>query len=205
MKKMNKITGIVLCGGKSCRFGTDKGLCTLAGKLMISYPLDAMERLCDEIIISSNDGRYERLGYKVVPDEVKNTGPIGGIYTALKHSVNTDNLIVSCDMPFVTERLLRYIFENKNGALVAAAYSGNYIEPLCSYFHKDSLAVIERMIKAGDYKLTRLQDKLDFKKIIIDERLDFYRDYLFLNVNTGKDYEKASAIIQESNRKKHDL
>ena len=199
---MKKITGIILCGGKSCRFGTDKGLCTLAGKLMISYPLEAMKNLCDEIIISSNDSRYERLGYKVVPDEVKDTGPIGGIYSALKHSATTDNLIVSCDMPFVTERLLRYIFDNKNGALVAAAYSGNYIEPLCSYFHKESLAVIEQMIQAGEYKLTRLQDKLDFKKITIDENLDFYTGYLFLNVNTRKDYEKANVIIEEFKRKK---
>jgi len=197
---MNKITGIVLCGGKSCRFGKDKGLCTLAGKLMISYPLEAMESLCDEILISTNDVRYSDLGYKLIPDIIKNTGPLGGLYSALKHSSNENNLIVSCDMPFVSRQLLQYIFENRGDAMVASAFAKGYIEPLCSYFHKDTLHPIEQMLRAEDYKLTHLFDNVNFKKIIIDDKLDFYRDYLFLNVNTGVEYELASEILSKINK-----
>ncbi|HHH55010.1 MAG TPA: molybdenum cofactor guanylyltransferase, partial [Bacteroidetes bacterium] len=139
---MKNITGIILCGGKSCRFGEDKGLCTLAGKPMIEYPLSALNSICDEILISSNDPRYDNMGYKVIKDNIKNIGPIGGIFSALQQSKTEDNLIVSCDMPFVNEKLLNYILDNKNDHLVAAAFEGQYVEPLCSYYNKKVLPLI---------------------------------------------------------------
>ena len=196
---MNKLTGIVLCGGKSCRFGEDKGLCTLGGQLMIEYPLKTLTKLCDEIIISSNDERYSDLGYPVISDEIKNIGPLGGIYTALKHARNKDTMIVSCDMPFVTVELLRYIYDNSKNTMIASAFVKGYVEPLCSYFNTGTINYIEDMIAKGDYKLAHLLDKVDFKKININNNLEFYKDYLFLNVNTHTEYDRAQNILKRKN------
>ncbi len=194
---MNKLTGIILCGGKSCRFGQDKGLCTLAGKPMIEYPLQALKNICDDIIISSNDPRYENIGYKIIKDYVKNIGPIGGIYSALQESNSLDNIIVSCDMPFVNDRLLKYIIDNKNEHLVAAAFAGQYVEPLCSYYNKGVITIIEQLIKEKQFKLRILLEKANYKKIIIDEKLSFYQNHLFLNINTRNEYERAEKLIKK--------
>lgn len=192
---MKKLTGIIICGGKSCRFGEDKGLCTLGGKRMIDYPLEALKDICDEIIISSNDDRYFNLGYKVIPDVIKNIGPLGGIHTALSESNTDDNIIISCDMPFVDKALLEYILRNKENALIASAFEGKYVEPLCSYYHKDILPLIEDMITNKRFKLQRLLEKANYKKIIINNKLDFYEEHLFLNINTQIEYHKAEKII----------
>lgn len=192
---MKNITGIILCGGKSCRFGEDKGLCTLAGKPMIEYPLSALNSICDEILISSNDPRYDNMGYKVIKDNIKNIGPIGGIFSALQQSKTEDNLIVSCDMPFVNEKLLNYILDNKNDHLVAAAFEGQYVEPLCSYYNKKVLPLIEQQIGQKQYKLSKLLEKADYKKIFIDESLNFYKNHLFLNINTRSEYDRAERIL----------
>ena len=194
---MNKLTGIILCGGKSCRFGQDKGLCTLAGKPMIEYPLQALKSICDDIIISSNDPRYDNIGYKVIKDDVKNIGPLGGIFSALQESKTQDNLIVSCDMPFVNAGLLNYIMENKNDHLVAAAFEGQFVEPLCSYYNKEVLPVIEQLIEEKQFKLRILLEKANYKKIIIDEKLNFYENHLFLNINTRSEYERAEKILKK--------
>ena len=194
---MNKLTGIILCGGKSCRFGQDKGLCTLAGKPMIEYPLQALKSICDDIIISSNDPRYDNIGYKVIKDDVKNIGPLGGIFTALQESKTRDNIIVSCDMPFVNAGLLNYIMENKNDHLVAAAFEGQFVEPLCSYYNKEVLPVIEQLIEEKQFKLRILLEKANYKKIIIDEKLNFYENHLFLNINTRSEYERAEKILKK--------
>ena len=194
---MNKLTGIILCGGKSCRFGQDKGLCTLAGKPMIEYPLQALKSICDDIIISSNDPRYDNIGYKVIKDDVKNIGPLGGIFSALQESKTQDNIIVSCDMPFVYDRLLNYIMENKNDHLVAAAFEGQFVEPLCSYYNKEVLPIIEQLIEEKQFKLRILLEKANYKKIIIDENLNFYKNHLFLNINTRSEYERAEKILKK--------
>ncbi len=194
---MNNLTGIILCGGKSCRFGQDKGLCTLAGKPMIEYPLNALKNICNDIIISSNDPRYDNIGYKVIRDNVKNIGPLGGIYSALQESNTIDNLIVSCDMPFINDRLLKYIIDNKNDHLVAAAFEGQFVEPLCSYYNKGVLPVIEKLIEEKQFKLRLLLEKANYKKIIIDEKLNFYQNHLFLNINTRKEYELAEKILKK--------
>jgi len=194
---MNKLTGIILCGGKSCRFGEDKGLCTLGGKRMIDYPLEALKGLCDEIIISSNDDRYFNLGYKVVPDTIKNIGPLGGIYTALNESKTDDNIIISCDMPFVNSELLEYILKNKGKSLIASAFEGQFVEPLCSYYNKSIIPLVEEMIENERFKLQRLLEKANYKKIIIDDSLHFYKKHLFLNINTQIEYNKATDILKE--------
>ncbi len=194
---MKKITGIILCGGKSCRFGEDKGLCTLGGKRMIDYPLEALGGICDEIIISSNDDRYINLGYKVIPDKVKNIGPIGGIYTALLESNSDDNIIISCDMPFAGKELLQYILKQKHNSLIASAFEGEYVEPLCSYYHKSIIPLVEEMIAKKRFKLTKLLEKANYKKIVIDENLHFYKSHLFLNINTQIEYNKAVQILNK--------
>lgn len=197
---MKNITGIILCGGKSCRFGEDKGLCTLAGEPMIQYPINALKGICDEIIISSNDERYKELGYKFLPDSIKNIGPIGGIYTALKESINDNNLIISCDMPFINEELLKYIIAQSENSLIAAAFMDNYVEPLCSYFNKASLPLIEEMIHHKYYKLQFLLNRANYTIIEIDNSLSFHKNHLFLNINTQVEYKKAETIL--TNKKK---
>ncbi len=195
---MNNLTGIVLCGGKSCRFGEDKGLCTLGGKRMIDYPLEALKGVCNEIIISSNDDRYYKLGYKVISDQVKGIGPLGGIYTALLESKTDDNIIISCDMPFVNNTLLKYILDNRGKALIASAFEGKYVEPLCSYYSKNIIPFIEEMIKNKRFKLQRLLKKTNYKKIVIDDNLQFYNKHFFLNINTQTEYNKAVNILKET-------
>ena len=52
---MDKVTGIILAGGKSSRFGSNKALAVLHGKALISYSLEALQPLCDQMIISTSD------------------------------------------------------------------------------------------------------------------------------------------------------
>lgn len=191
-----KITGIILCGGQSCRFGKDKGLCHLGDKPMIRYAIDSLLPVCGEILISSNDPEYSSLGFKTVPDEIKGTGPISGILAGLKISKTTDNFIISCDMPFINTDLIIHIFQNKDNSLAASAYCKEFTEPLCSYFNKNAIPFIEKNIFDKKYKMIDLLNNINYKKILIDNSLPFYDDNLFLNVNTPEHYEKAEKILK---------
>ena len=195
-----EVTGIILAGGKSSRLGTDKGLQELCGKPLISYSIKVLSELCSTIIISTSSDAYQSFGYKTVADEIPGIGPMGGIYSALKQSKTQKNLVLSCDLPFVSKELLSYIMENSNGCQVAVPWQGNqHYEPLCGFYN---LSVVEQMndfIQNGNYKLPDLFDKISINRLVINSELEFYDDNLFLNVNSKYDLATAENLMK--NRK----
>lgn len=195
------VTGIILAGGKSSRMGADKGLQELCGKPLIQYAIDALSGLCSTIIISSSSEAYQALGYKVVGDVFPGIGPMGGIYSALKQSKTDMNLVLSCDLPFVTQELMSYILQNSNGFKVTIPWmGGQHYEPLCGFYHLSTLDQIGDYIKNANYKLPDLFEEISINKLDINNKSEFYKEYLFFNVNSKNDLETAENLMR--NRKK---
>jgi molybdenum cofactor guanylyltransferase len=80
-----QITGIILAGGQSSRMGTDKAMLQIDGKTLMERAIEICKPICHEILISSNNPKHENFGFTVIPDEIKNCGPMGGIYSCLKN------------------------------------------------------------------------------------------------------------------------
>ena len=194
------ITGIILAGGKSSRMGTDKGLQELCGKPLISYTIQVLSKLCSTIIISTSSDAYQSFGYKTVADEIPGIGPMGGIYSALKQSETPKNLVLSCDLPFVSKELLSYILKNSEGFQAAVPYQGNqHYEPLCGFYHLSALDQMQGFIETGNYKLPDLFEEIAINRLIIKNKLDFYSENLFFNVNSKHDLATAENLM--NNRK----
>jgi len=122
---------------------------------------------------------------------------MGGIYSALKQSKTEKNLVLSCDLPFVTIELLEYILKNSDGYEVAVPYEGNrHYEPLCGFYRLSISEKISNYISNGNYKLPDLFDEIAINKLVIDNELPFYHKDLFLNVNTSSDLTKAEGLIR---------
>jgi len=194
------ITGIILAGGKSSRMGTEKGLQELCAKPLISYAIQALSGLCATIIISSSSDAYKSFGHKLVPDEFPGIGPMGGIYSALRQSKTEKNLVLSCDLPFVTKELLSFILESSADFDVAVPFEGNqHYEPLCAVYNLSVLNKMSAFIHKGNYKLPDLFDEIYVNRLTISSEYDFYRDRLFLNVNSKHDLAIAEDLM---NRRK---
>lgn len=129
-----QITAIILTGGKSSRMGTDKALLELDGKTLLSHAVDLCSKFCDEILISS-DAEEHRVGsHRLVADEVKDCGPMGGIYSCLKESANEWNFVLSVDSPFVTKDFVEFIKgEARNFDAVVPLHDGKK-EPLIGFY-----------------------------------------------------------------------
>jgi len=194
------VTGIILAGGKSVRMGTDKGLLELCGKPLISYAIKVLSELCNTVIISSSSNKYQRFGYQTVPDEFPGIGPLGGIYSALRHCKTEKTLVLSCDLPFVPKELLEFILNNSEGYQVAVPWEGNrHYEPLCGFYSLSIVGQMGAFIKKGNYKLPDLFEEVNVNRLDINNKLDFYHANLFLNVNSK--HELATAENLMNNRK----
>lgn len=77
-----KILGIVLAGGQSRRFGSDKALALLDGRPLIDHALAALAG-CDAIAVAGRDWP----GTLSLPDRPgPGLGPLGGLAAALHHA-----------------------------------------------------------------------------------------------------------------------
>ena len=96
----------ILCGGKSSRMQSEKGLMLFQGKPFIEYIIEAALPISSEIQLVTNTANYDYLPYQKIKDIELDKGPIGGIYSALVHSESELNLILSCDIPLISTELL---------------------------------------------------------------------------------------------------
>jgi len=202
----NKITGIVLAGGKSRRMGAEKGMLKFGGKRLIEHAIFVLEKVCDRIIIIENSDTYDFLGYPVFADIIPNAGPMGGIYTGLMNSETDLNLVLSCDMPFISEKTLRYLMDNTQGFDVAVPWhSAQKFEPMCAAYHKNTIAVFEEFIQNNNYKVFDIYSHLNVNKIQMSAELNFYKPYLFDNLNSKADLKKANQYVDEVLPQMHQL
>ena len=177
--------------------GAEKGLQELCGKPLIQYAIEALSGLCKTIIISSSSNAYQSLGYKIVADIVPGIGPMGGIYSGMKQSVTRQNLVLSCDLPFVTAELLSYILKNSEGSQVAIPWQGGqHYEPLCGFYELSILDQLSNYIQNANYKLPDLFEEISVNKLIINNKLEFFTESLFINVNSKHDLAAAENLMR---------
>jgi len=179
---MQKITGIILAGGKSSRMGQDKGLLHLKGKHLIEYSIDALSPICSEIIIVANIEGYTKFGLKVVNDIFSDKGPMGGIYTGLFHSKTEVNLVLSSDTPFVTTDYLKWLITNHSSSITFSAWE-NKTHPLFSVFDKSTLELLNEQIKKNELKLMSLQTREEVQVVNAKEN-PIFEERIFTNLNT---------------------
>ena len=75
------ILGVVLAGGQSTRFGSDKALAELGGQTLLARAFDTLTGFCELVVVA---GRDRGPGH-VIPDwPHPNMGPLAGIAAALR-------------------------------------------------------------------------------------------------------------------------
>lgn len=195
---LNTINGYILAGGESSRMGSDKGLMLFNGKSIIQYCIEQIKPLVNNLIIVSNNPEYEKFGFEVVADLIKDIGPAGGIYTALDHSKADFNYIVSCDMPFITKDALEFLFQQKEFSQIVLPVWNGKIEPLVGVYSKECLAKWLELIHQGTIKLQEMFLHFNLKKINVEKNV-LFGDSFFLNINTKNDLENAFNVLKNGN------
>jgi molybdopterin-guanine dinucleotide biosynthesis protein A len=194
--------GYVLAGGGSTRFGRDKALVEIGGKPMLARMIQLLQSTTLEARIVAAHGEYSAFGVQIVEDRWPGEGPLGGIITALEDAAGSAaqsewNLIVSCDMPFLTREWLAFLTEraSESQAQVVVPSSANGPEPLCACYRTDAAGALRTAFQGGVRKVTdglkgvatEVLDEADWKRFDSAGRL-------FWNMNTAEDFEEARRV-----------
>jgi len=198
------ILGYVQAGGASRRFGTDKALAELGGKTMLAQTIELVASVCSEVFIVAAEGKYPGARAPLRADRWPGQGPLGGILTALQSSAQRSaesiwNLIVSCDMPFLTRDWLEFLCQRaqRSAAQVAVAESANGLEPLCACWKTTSMPSVQAAFDSGVRKVSDAMKRLPMEVLDVSvwKRFDT-KGRLFWNINTPADYEEAKRILE---------
>ena len=183
------VSGIILAGGRSSRMGRDKTLLLIKNETLIERTVRKLRGFVDEIIIASNHtAKYDLPGIVEVPDSYPGMGPLGGMHAGLMVAKHQYSFIVSCDMPFFTEELARYLLERKAGYDVVVPEIRNRLEPLCAVYSRDCIKPIEQCLQAGVSQVYRFYPDVKVCKIV-ESDLGQIGDLkeIFCNLNTPED------------------
>ena len=188
-----KYTGILLAGGLSSRMGEDKGLIHWKGKTLAQHAIDILSPLCTDFIISTNTNQYESLGFQVVGDIYSDSGPMGGILSALKNSNTEKNLVIPSDTPFVSTEIYRYLISHAGSfdATVPVDHE-SFFQPLCAIYSRSILPAMEAQIIKRILGFTPLFSKVEIKVVPFHPELGFYDSRTFYNINSPADLEAIS-------------
>jgi molybdopterin-guanine dinucleotide biosynthesis protein A len=185
------ISGFIIAGGKSRRFGEDKSGYIYEGKPLIKHVYDIFAKVLDEIYIIGPDSTIPELpGVECYKDLIPDLGPIGGIYTALKKS-KTDRIFVSaCDLPNINSELMKYMMQIPDSYDAIVPHINGYHEPLHSIYSLKILDRVKSFIDSREKKVTDMLKLLDIRSLT-EEEIDFYDnpERIFVNINYQDDLD----------------
>lgn len=183
----NKITAIVVAGGKSQRMGTDKGLLVLNGKTFIKHICDALQPIAgSNILIVSSNQEYDVLGFRRVEDIIENKGPVGGLYTGLKESKTKVNLVLSVDVPLVSTELLEWLIKSHDETyMVTQTKSGDKTSPLIGIYDRSMRIVFGEHMAGNQLKLGKVIEDVKHQTIEVPENWNNQVQ----NINTPEEYQ----------------
>jgi len=175
-----------LSGGQSTRMGTDKALIQINGKTLLERAIEICKTACSEILISSNNFTHENFGYKIIPDEIKNCGPLGGIYSCLNQSETDWNFILSVDAAFVEPEFISFIVSEIADFDAVVPFHKNGKEPLVAMYYKKGLVEMKKMLDSGDFKMHNLINSINTKYVDTQIWVERYPK-IFRNLNNPDD------------------
>lgn len=177
------ILGVVLAGGQSSRFGSDKALAELGGATLLERAVDALSAWCEKVVVV---GREEAPA-PTLPDWPRaGMGPLGGIAAALHLAHDEDYQAVltlgvdTADLPDDLPALLS----------PAPAYVAS--QPVIGLWPVSAAPVVEDILRGtGKHSLRALAERTDARAVQLAAEP--------ANINTQADLAKLRDQAGETN------
>lgn len=188
MNNKNQLQAYILCGGKSSRMKSEKGLVNFSGKPFIYHIIEALKPITNNLVLVTTKKEYEKFGFPLLEDVYNDKGPVGGIFTALNHSKVAGNLILSCDIPLITTEVIQKLIDAHTGSSfsISIATGLNQRHPLIGMYNKTLESFFENQVLKNELKLMDVVQKLAHQTVFIDN-LEALR-----NINSKEELDSLS-------------
>lgn len=156
------LSGVVLVGGASTRFGSPKALAQLDGETFVDRARRILAEECDEVLVV---GKAGELPFDVIDDQSEVRAPIAGVVAGLRAATNEFVVFLPVDCPRITAEVVRALGDACRDAAVPQT------GPLPGAWAKSALPVLEERLAQGPLALYRAYEDLEVAQLEIDPQL----------------------------------
>lgn len=189
-------TGVLLAGGRSRRFGSNKALARLGDGQLIERPARILAELFEHrLLVTNTPELYEFLHWPMTPDLTPGGGPLAGIEAALSRAATPYLFVAACDMPDLDRALITHLCTLAPGHDAVIPMTSRGLEPLHGVYAKSALPIISATLAAGNRKLQTVLATLKVRTVDEAEMLAVSSTALqsFSNINTVNDLPATGA------------
>ena len=200
----NNILGVILAGGKSSRFGSNKADAHLGDKTLLEHTISKIENNFLEVLIVSNKEsiKINKKNVFLVKDFIKGQlGPLIGILSAMKWIEQNNKkykwiATFPCDTPFFDDSIIEKLknCSISNDHLLFFLNSRKKRHNIFGLWSLKLIDILEEDIRSNNFRKVELwADKIGVQKIEVNtEGFD-----KFLNINTLGDLEDAKKNLDK--------
>ena len=183
--------GVILCGGKSTRMGSDKGLLKLHAGTWAQTAVEKLGALEMCVVLSVNCSQYRDYSpiftiEQLVKDneELDVHGPLSGVLSVHLKYPQQDLFVLACDMPLMENKILSQLLDAYRNNMTYDAFvftNEGEPEPLCAIYRAIGLAQIVQMLQKG--QLTKHSMKFTIEHLdsfsipLQDEQKRYFRNF----------------------------
>ncbi|MDE5052550.1 molybdenum cofactor guanylyltransferase [Niallia taxi] len=182
-------TGIILAGGQSRRFGSQKAFASREGKYFYQYSIDALHPFTSSNYLVAHPeikSSFQSLKDIIViedADVFKGYGPLAGIYSVMAIQNAEWFVVLPIDSPFITtktiEKLLSHI---QDGYDAVVPVINKKQQPLIAVYNKRIQKKIYQALSQKELSMQRFLQQINVKFVE-----DFDKQH-FININFQEDY-----------------
>jgi molybdopterin-guanine dinucleotide biosynthesis protein A len=177
-----ELTGVLLVGGSSTRFGSPKALARLGGETLAERAWRTLGRACDERLAVGKTIDELPLPFPVVDDGSTIRAPLAGVVAGLRAARTEVVVFLPVDCPLITAASLRAL-----GREVGVPSTG----PLPGAYPRAALPILERRLAARVLELRGAVAELGLPTVAIDP-------LELVNVNEPRDLAALDALEQRA-------
>jgi molybdopterin-guanine dinucleotide biosynthesis protein A len=201
MRRYDQISAFILSGGASSRMGMPKGLLEFGGQPLVVRIARLVEPLVSAVTAVGSPEHYSVLGLHVIEDQQcgpaesdRTPGPLAAIASALTATRTDWNLILACDLPYLSSEWLDWLLARamvSDRQIIMPRTAGG-LEPLAAVYRRECAEPIIAALHLGIRKVTDAMEQF---------RIEFVTEHdwrhidpvgrVLRNMNAPEDYEEA--------------
>lgn len=197
------LTGVVLAGGNSRRFGeSDKALARIGGDPLLLRVVARLGEVVETVVVSCRSDQRDpfeatlestAVPVQFVEDPTADCGPLFGFRTALENVETHRCVLATCDTPFLDPRTLADLVGRLEAGFDAVAVwtaDGRLQPSQAAYRTAPTVSACDHLFDSGQRRLVALFNRLDSLAVPVD-RVDGNATVSLFDVDTPTDYAQA--------------
>lgn len=187
------MSAVILAGGQSSRMGRDKALLPFGPGTLLEFLADAVSSIfCETLIVVNEKQKCAGLdlgGAGIYEDLFKNRGPLAGLYTGLSYAQHQASCVLTCDMPFLDEKVLREMASvwQEGYDVICLEDSEGIAQPFPAIYLRSCKYLISLLLERREHSMKRLFEVATVKTFTLPQETK----KVLMNMNTPEDYARV--------------